>query len=369
MPPFVKGLDLSRRFYDEIVKAILERHDRELPYAAALIGSGSEVLGFDDAMSTDHDWGPSVTIFVRHDASQLVEVIGELMRHELPHQFMGYSTNYIHAPEAPGVQVMAITTRGVVNHRVQAVTIDSYFMRYLGWDVSHSIEAVDWLTFPSQKLRALTSGAVHHDGIGDLTHIRAALAWYPDEIWLYLMAAQWLRIGEEEHLMGRAGYAGDELGAALIGARLVQDMMRLCFLIERHYAPYPKWFGTAFRQLHCAGLLGSALRRIQLAETWQQREEAYIQAAEHIAAMHNDLNVTDKLSAKARRFHNRPFKVIDAGHYAEALLSRITDKELKPLFDNPSLLGSIDQFSDETGLRERSAWRERIRNLYLKQDA
>src|SRR5262245_2694917 len=132
MPPFIKGLDLSRRFYDEVVKQILERHDRELPYAAALIGAGSEVLGFDDAMSTDHDWGPSVTIFVRPEASHLVEVIAELMRHELPHQFLGYSTNYIHAPEEPGVQVMAITTRGVVNHRVQAVTIDSYIMNFLG---------------------------------------------------------------------------------------------------------------------------------------------------------------------------------------------------------------------------------------------
>jgi hypothetical protein len=35
--------------------------------------------------------------------------------------------------------------------------------------------------------------------------------------------------------MGRAGYVGDELGAALIGSRLVRDMMRLCFLMERQY--------------------------------------------------------------------------------------------------------------------------------------
>lgn len=28
--------------------------------------------------------------------------------------------------------------------------------------------------------------------------------------------------------------------------------MRLCFLMEKQYAPYPKWFGTAFAQLDCA---------------------------------------------------------------------------------------------------------------------
>jgi hypothetical protein len=364
MPAFIKGLDLSRRFYEEIVRPILERHDPHLAYAAALIGSGSEVLGFDDAMSTDHDWGPSVTIFLRPEAAALVEVIGELMRHELPHQFLGYSTNFIHAPEEPGVQIMAITRRGVVNHRVKAVTIDTYIRERLGWDIEKGLEPADWLSFPAQKLRAMTSGAVHHDGIGDLTRIRATLGWYPDDVWLYLMAAQWARIGEEEHLMGRSGYAGDELGAALIASRLVQDLMRLCFLMERQYAPYPKWFGTAFRQLECSETLISSLRRIQLAESWQQRESAYTEAAETVAAMHNSLKVTDKLPAKVKPFHNRPFKVIDAGQYADALFSRISDKQVKALFQLPSRLGSIDQFSDETALRENSAWRRKVKSLY-----
>jgi hypothetical protein len=47
--------------------------------------------------------------------------------------------------------------------------------------------------------------------------------------------------------MPRAGFVGDELGSALIGSRLVRDIMNLCFLLEKQYAPYPKWFGTAFQ--------------------------------------------------------------------------------------------------------------------------
>lgn len=364
MPPFIKGLELSRRFYEELIRPILERHDRELPYAAALVGAGSEVLGFDDAMSTDHDWGPSVKLFVRPEASHLVDVISELMRHELPHQFLGYSTNFIHAPEEPGVQVMAITTRGIVNHRVKTYTIDKFIQEFLGWDMHHALHHYDWLSFPSHKLRAFTTGAVHHDGIGDLTRLRALLAWYPDEIWMYIMAAQWARIGEEEHLMGRAGYVGDELGASLIAARLVQDLMRLCFLIERQYPPYAKWFGTAFRHLHCASEISASLRRLQVAETWQQREAAYIEAAEFVAAMHNDLRLTERIAGKGKRFYNRPFQVIDGGRFADALLTRITDKDLRRLLDNPSILGTIDQFSDDTGLRVASGWRERIRAIY-----
>mgnify|MGYP000486185340 FL=1 len=197
MPPFIKGLELSRQFFEEIVKPILENHDPELDYAAGLIGRGSEVLGYDDKMSTDHDWGPSVTIFLTDEHVHLIPVINELMRHELPHHFRGYATNFIFAPEAPQTRVMAITTRGAVNHQVHSVTIRDYFRYLLAWDIDETPGIIDWLTFPSQKLRAITSGAVFHDGEGDLTSIRATLGWYPDDLWLYLMAAQWNRIGEE----------------------------------------------------------------------------------------------------------------------------------------------------------------------------
>ena len=48
----------------------------------------------------------------------------------------------------------------------------------------------------------------------------AKFAYYPHDVWLYLMAAGWSRIGQEERLMGRAGLVGDELRSAVIGARL-----------------------------------------------------------------------------------------------------------------------------------------------------
>lgn len=120
----------------------------------------------------------------------------------------------------------------------------------------------------------MTTGAVHFDGTGELSAFRQRLAWYPHDVWLYLLAAGWQRLGQEEHLMPRAGFVGDELGAAIIGARLVRDVMGLCFLMERRYAPYAKWFGSAFGQLPCAAHLTPILWRAQQAPTWQAREEA-----------------------------------------------------------------------------------------------
>lgn len=38
--------------------------------------------------------------------------------------------------------------------------------------------------------------------------------------------------------------------------------MRLAMLVERRYAPYPKWFGTAFARLPCAPELRETLEQI-----------------------------------------------------------------------------------------------------------
>jgi hypothetical protein len=49
----------------------------------------------------------------------------------------------------------------------------------------------------------VTGGAVLHDGPGELTAVRALLAWYPADLWLWLMASQWHLIAEHEPLLGR----------------------------------------------------------------------------------------------------------------------------------------------------------------------
>ena len=56
-PEDLTGCELSRRFYDAVVAPLLLSHWPGLPHAAARIGAGSEVLGLDDEMSRDHDWG------------------------------------------------------------------------------------------------------------------------------------------------------------------------------------------------------------------------------------------------------------------------------------------------------------------------
>ena len=61
----MKGLELSKKYYLEYGLPMLERDFAQyLPFLAiGLVGSGSECLGYDDEISTDHDFEPGFCIF------------------------------------------------------------------------------------------------------------------------------------------------------------------------------------------------------------------------------------------------------------------------------------------------------------------
>jgi hypothetical protein len=162
----------------------------------------------------------------------------------------------------------------------------------------------------------------------------------------------------------RAGFVGDELGSAIIASRLARDMMSLCFLMEKQYAPYSKWFGSAFQRLKCADQLWLILWRAQQSSTWVEREAALCDAYESLARMHNALAITDALPTTVSPFFGRPFKVIHGEMFAQALIAQITDPDVKRIALR-HLIGSIDQFSDSTDLRSATRWRPTLRLLYL----
>jgi hypothetical protein len=317
---FISGQELSRLFYEEVVRPILDATFRGVRHSAALLGRGSEVLGFDDEMSTDHDWKPRVLLFLREDDhARLSEAIREALSHQLPPQFRDQPTDYA-----------ILTLRG-------------YILEHLDFDIDAEIEARDWLTFPEQRLRMITAGAVYHDDVG-LQAVRERLAYYPHDVWVYLLVAGWWRIHPEVNLVGRVGSVGDELGSALIGSRLVHDLMRLCFLMERQYAPYSKWFGTAFSRLACATALSPILSKAVGAETWQDREDALLAAYEEVASMHNALHITAPVATEILQMWDRPFKVL-WGDFPDALAAQIQDPAVQRIAEQWPI-GGTDQFRD-----------------------
>jgi hypothetical protein len=202
----------------------------------------------------------------------------------------------------------------------------------LGFDPRHA--QIDWLAIPTQRLAELTTGEVFHDGPGELTRVRAALDWYPDDVWRYVLACQWHRIAQEEAFPGRCAEAGDDLGSAVVTARLTRDLIRLCLLMHRRYPPYSKWLGTAFARLPDIDGIRASLTVALAAADWPTREQHLCRAYEAVAALHNETGLTEPVDTHVRSYFNRPFKVIGADRFATAL--------------GGAGRGAVDQFIDST---------------------
>jgi hypothetical protein len=311
-------------------------------HTAALIGPGSEVLGFDTPRSTDHDWGPRLQLFLADEAAAAgaTAQVGELLAAQLPAEFRGYPTVFAQSGARPGRRP---------THHVLVAGLRSWLTGWLGFDPAAPIALADWLGAPTQKLAEVTGGAVFHDGLAGsdagLGAVRARLSWYPHDIWLYVLACQWQRIGQEEPFPGRCAEVGDELGSIVVTARLARDLMRLALLLQRRYPPYSKWLGTALARTPAGGQLQSLLSAAVSANTWQDREHYLSAAHESVARLHNAVAVTPRLDPAVRpTFYDRPYRVPDASRFVCALRDQIRAGAVRSL----PLTGAVDQFIDST---------------------
>src|SRR3954453_3852408 len=176
MPEFIPGLELSRLFYLEAVKPILDTQFSDLRYDAALVGYGSEVLGFDTPMSRDHSWGPRLRLFLSEpDRSRYGDLIDQALRRGLPLSFRGYPTSFVPIP-GEASRALEARSNGEVDHFVWISTMSDLLRHEFAYEGDGGeIAPADWLTFPQHKLRTLTAGAVYHSGLGDLDAIRQRL--------------------------------------------------------------------------------------------------------------------------------------------------------------------------------------------------
>jgi hypothetical protein len=336
----VSGLDLAEAFYREVVLPIASDVLASRPYAAALIGSGSEVLGFDTARSTDHAWGPQLLILLRSDDVVAIgDRLEQTLTDQLPESFQGFPTRFSH-PRTPDP----------TSHCVEVSDVAGLGTTVLGFNPRKPVTQFDWLSTSWQRLREFTAGRVFHDTVGELKAARSRLAWYPADTWAYVLACQWRRIGQEEPFVGRCLELGDLVGARLLIDRLSRDLIHLAMLMDRQYPPYSKWLGTAWANVSAPDLRGSidaAVGVADPAESERHLRDAYVAALR----MHNALGVTTPLATNLRQFHDRPYVIIDADRVAAALHATITDEGLR----SRPLTGCVDQFVDNADVLSHPA--------------
>jgi hypothetical protein len=350
-PAFIPGLRLGRAFFEEAGRTIVEAIVPRDAYAAGFMGKGSDVLGYDTERSTDHDWGPRFQVFLPDDRfDRQSRLLDEELGKRLPADFKGYPVGAVESEEASARP-----------HRVQIETVRGFLGRHLGIEDLSSLGVLDWLTFPEQRLLELTSGEVFHDPHGEVTRFREKLAAYPADVWLYRMACQWQRLSQHEGFVGRCAEAGDLAGMRLVAARVVRDEMKLCFLVERKYAPYDKWLGTAFARLPCASRMQPLLSAALDARVYETLEPSLAAIYRRLGDMHNTLHVTGPMDPAPRRFFSRPYLVMRAERFANALLNAVQSEELRRI---PVRMGAIDQFVDNTDFIEHAETYRKVLALY-----
>jgi hypothetical protein len=340
----MSGLELARRFYLEAVLPIVEATIPGLVHSAARMGRGSEVLGFDDRVSQDHDWGPRLELFLAPvDRDRCAERLAGALARDLPTNFLGHSTSFGFDEDGVGVPI-EIAAGEPVAHRVEILELGEWCEDMVGFDPRAGVGWLDWLATSGHRLAEMTGGEVFHDGLGELQQIRTALAWYPHDVWLFVLASQWRRIAQEEAFVGRCCQVGDDVGARLVAARLVRDLMRLCMLMERVYPPYSKWLGSAFGRLDCAGTLTPILTSALHASDAQELQRRMAAAYEVVAAKHNELGITEQIDTHTRPFWNRGYPVLLADRFVTATHDQVSASHVRDL----PLIGSVDQFVDST---------------------
>ena len=340
-PPFTSAAVLSGAFYAEAVRPLLAgRH-----HAAALLGWGSDVLGYDTERSTDHGWGPRLLVFLDDEGD--IQELDQVLAARLPEQFCGWPVRYG-------------WDKHHISHQVTVTTLGTWLVDFLGVDARSGMTTLDWLITPQQRLLGVTAGRVYSDDGGALSQTRAALSWFPEQVWRWMLACQWHRLAQEEAFVARTAEVGDEAGSALTAARLVRDIIRLALMFDRRYAPYQKWLGTAFARCpHSDGLpphLYGALR----ASALPGRADALPASYPPPARRHHPTVMPEPAHPSTPHPHHRPAPLRLADRFAEALLATIPDSPLVAL----PLLGSVDRLVDSSVVLSTPEHYRRLAALY-----
>jgi len=339
----MQGIELSRLFYRDVVRPWLDGEFPGLSHDAGIFGYGSELLGFDDDMSRDHNWGPRVQLVIRPgDFAASARAIVDGFDRVKPETFLGEPIGYRSRPHPP---IVADDALGRPEHGVEVFTASGILRTRLALDAV-PLDPLTWLSLPEQRLVEMTAGEVFFSGLGDLARLRETFARFPRDVTLFKLAALWRRVADEQAFVGRAGHVGDELGSRIIAARVAHDVMRMAFLLEGHYPPYAKWFGTAFSKLEAARTLTPLLDGALRADDWQQRQTRLAHAFLAVAEMHADRGYPLAIKPRIGPYWDRPFLTINAEEISADLAAAIADPKLRGL----PVLGSIDEISDATPL-------------------
>ena len=225
----MKGLELSEKYYEQVGLPMLQEKFAEfIPrIAVGLVGEGSEVLGFDDEISRDHDFGPSFCMWLTKSDYDKIGKELAFAYLNLPGDFEGFKAR---KPEAHAL------------NRVGVFEIHDFYSNFVG-DNQPPKSMLSWLHLPEDKLAAVTSGKVFSDQLGEFTKVREQLkSYYPEPVRVKKIAARVAKMAQSgQYNYARCMRRGDVVAARLALDEFVRSTISVVYLLNKTYMPYYKW--------------------------------------------------------------------------------------------------------------------------------
>ncbi|HRW07845.1 MAG TPA: DUF4037 domain-containing protein [Caldilineaceae bacterium] len=254
-------IDISRNFFEEVVKPILQEHfpAETAQTAFGVFGYGSEALRLDDEYSRDHHWGLRIdalmppAVFTEKRAAIMATLSANL-----PVSYQGQSLREGHLAGA-----------GLAPDNLQA-----FLTRTIGID--HAPQSyTEWLKIPEEDIIHIINGEVWSDPLGEFTAIREVFqGYYPEPVRLRRIA-NWCRFfsGMGTYALKRAILRDNEFYATTRFSNAIRLGIQLAFLLDKQYFPYDKWLMAYLERLPRLGqpMLPLVKEAVQISTPWARK--------------------------------------------------------------------------------------------------
>ncbi len=269
----MKGLEISREFYDQYGRQMLEESFSEFcdRIAVGLVGDGSECLGFDDEISRDHDFDAGFCLWITEEDYKNFGFRLERAYSKLPREFMG---------------LKRMTLSPVGGNRHGVITIESFYTKYLGAPNAPDTSE-RWLYTPSASLAAASNGEVFSDRLGVFSAVRESLlSGYPEDIRRKKLAAHTVFMAQAgQYNYTRCVRRGETGAAQLAVFEFVRHAISAIYLLNNKYEPFYKWAYRGLRELPTLGNIGDALATITEMDNSRSNAEMKADIIEDIASL------------------------------------------------------------------------------------
>ena len=206
------NLEKSREFYEQYGKPMIHRlfPEYETRIAVGMVGEGSDCFGFDDEISTDHDYAVGFCMWLTQEDMKAIGSQLQTAYQQLILEQNVFDSEMFH-----------------LNYRRGVFTIHDFYQN----------DVEEW------KLAELVNGEIFRDDLGVVTQKRKELLnYYPEELWREKLAnslhdfSQYAQ-SNYARMMAREDY----VTANLCISKAIESAMDIAYVLNKEYAPYYKW--------------------------------------------------------------------------------------------------------------------------------